>query len=76
MGQSTRKVSDLSIPLIDSEFCIFLHDFVVKEPQMVDVISALPKCGNIKVELTQNYMRSGAIHELPLPEKRFLLLFA
>lgn len=51
----TKKLLDLSIPLIDFEFCIFLHAFVVNDPQRVDIISALSKRGIIKVKLTQNY---------------------
>jgi hypothetical protein len=67
----TKRLLDLSIPLIDFKFCIFLHAFVVNDPQILDIISALSKCGNIQVELTQNYTRSEAIQELLLPEKRF-----
>jgi len=56
MQSCTKKLLDLSIPLIDFEFCIFLHAFVVNNPQkIVDIISALSKRGNIQVELTQNY---------------------
>jgi hypothetical protein len=51
----TKKLLALSIPLIDFEFCIFLHAFVVNDPQRVDIISALSKRGIIKVKLTQNY---------------------
>ncbi|MCC5622376.1 methyl-accepting chemotaxis protein, partial [Nostoc sp. CHAB 5715] len=53
----TKKLLGLSIPLIDSKFCIFLHAFVVNDPQIVDIISALSKRGNIKVGFTQNYTR-------------------
>jgi hypothetical protein len=51
----TKKLLDLSIPLIDFEFCIFLYAFVINDPQIVDIISALSKRGIIKVGLTQNY---------------------